>query len=42
MTIAHVYFEIDIDVIFDTLKNDIPPLLAVIRQIKRDLDTEIQ
>jgi uncharacterized protein with HEPN domain len=40
--IAHGYFEIDIDVIFDTLKNDIPPLLAVIKQIKQDLDTEIQ
>jgi uncharacterized protein with HEPN domain len=35
--IAHGYFDIDIDVIFDTLKNDIPPLLEVIKQIKNDL-----
>jgi len=35
--IAHGYFEIDIDIIFDALKNDIPPLLEVIKQIKNDL-----
>ena len=35
--IAHGYFEIDIDVVFDVLKNDIPPLLEVIRQMKNDL-----
>ena len=35
--IAHRYFEIDIDVIFDTLKNDIPPLLKIIKQMKYDL-----
>ena len=35
--IAHGYFEIDVDVVFDTLKNDIPPLLEVIRQMKIDL-----
>ena len=35
--IAHGYFEIDTDVVFDTLRNDIPPLLEVIRQIKTDL-----
>ena len=35
--IAHGYFEIDTDVVFDTLKNDIPPLFDVIRQIKSDL-----
>jgi uncharacterized protein with HEPN domain len=34
---AHGYFEIDTDVVFDTLKNDIPPLLMVIRQIKNDM-----
>jgi hypothetical protein len=27
----------DIDVIFDTLKNDIPPLLEVIKQMKNDI-----
>jgi len=36
--IAHGYFEIDTDVVFDTLKNDIPPLLLVIRQIKSDIE----
>jgi len=35
--IAHGYFEIDVDVVFDTLKNDIPPLLAVIKQMKEDI-----
>jgi uncharacterized protein with HEPN domain len=35
--IAHGYFEIDIDIIFDVLKNDIPPLLEVIKQMKKDL-----
>ena len=36
--IAHGYFEIDIDVVFDALKNDIPPLLKVIKQMRADLD----
>ena len=35
--IAHGYFEIDIDVVFDALKNDIPPLLEVVKQMKNDL-----
>jgi len=35
--IAHSYFEIDIDVVFDALKNDIPPLLKVIKQMRKDL-----
>ena len=35
--IAHGYFEIDTDVVFDTLKNDIPPLLVVIKQIKSEI-----
>jgi len=35
--IAHGYFEIDVDVVFDTLKNDIPPLLAVIKQMRNDI-----
>jgi uncharacterized protein with HEPN domain len=36
--IAHGYFEIDTEVVFDALKNDIPPLLKVIKQMKADLD----
>ena len=35
--IAHGYFEIDADVVFDTLKNNMPPLLTVIKQMKKDL-----
>jgi len=35
--IAHHYFEIDAEVVFSTLKNDIPPLLEVIKQMKMDL-----
>jgi len=35
--IVHSYFEIDIDVVFDALKNDIPSLLEIIRQMKTDL-----
>jgi uncharacterized protein with HEPN domain len=35
--IAHGYFEIDIDVVFDALRNDIPPLLKIIKQMKDDL-----
>jgi uncharacterized protein with HEPN domain len=35
--IGHHYFEINADVIFDTLRDDIPPLLVVIRQIKTDV-----
>ena len=35
--IAHHYFEIDAEVVFDTLKNDAPILLQTIIQIKKDL-----
>jgi uncharacterized protein with HEPN domain len=35
--IAHGYFEIDIDVVFDAMKNDIPPLLEVVKQMKNEL-----
>jgi uncharacterized protein with HEPN domain len=35
--IGHHYFEINAGVIFDTLRDDIPPLLAVIRQMKIDI-----
>ena len=36
--LAHGYFDIDVDIVFDTLKNDIPPLLTVVKQIKKDLE----
>ena len=35
--IVHGYFNIDIDIVFDALKNDIPPLLEVLKQMKTDL-----
>jgi uncharacterized protein with HEPN domain len=35
--IGHHYFEINAGVIFDTLRDDIPPLLAVIRQMSTDI-----
>ena len=35
--ITHGYFEIDIDIIFDALRKDIPPLLEIIKKIKTDL-----
>ena len=35
--IAHHYFEIDAEIVFSTLQNDIQPLLQTIRQIKTDL-----
>ncbi|MBR1543099.1 MAG: DUF86 domain-containing protein [Bacteroidaceae bacterium] len=31
--IAHHYFEIDADIVFKTLKEDIPPLLPVVEKI---------
>ena len=36
--LAHGYFDIDVDIVFDTLKKDIPPLLTVVKQIKKDLE----
>jgi uncharacterized protein with HEPN domain len=38
---AHGYFQIDVDIVFDTLKNEIPPLLEVIKQMKDDLYIEV-
>ena len=35
--IAHHYFEIDIDVVSDILKYDIPPLITVVKQMITDL-----
>jgi uncharacterized protein with HEPN domain len=35
--IVHGYFEIDTDIVFDALKNDISPLLDIIKQMKNDL-----
>lgn len=37
--IAHGYFELDADVVFESVKNDIPPLLDVIRDAIRLLES---
>jgi uncharacterized protein with HEPN domain len=36
--IAHHYFDVDAERIFNTLKDDIPPLLVVIKQMREDWD----
>ena len=36
--IAHEYFEVESIDIFDTVKNDVQPLLTTIRQIIADLE----
>ena len=38
--IAHAYFHIDAAVVFDTLQNNIHPLLATVQQIITDLTSE--
>jgi uncharacterized protein with HEPN domain len=35
--IAHHYFEVDAEVVFNIVKNSIPPLLEVIKQMEQDL-----
>lgn len=37
--IAHHYFELDAEVVFDVVKNEFPNLLNTIRRIKNDLDS---
>jgi uncharacterized protein with HEPN domain len=37
--IAHHYFEIDAEAIFDILRNDLPLLLSVITQMKKNITT---
>ena len=38
--IAHHYFEIDTDVVFQTIEEDIPQMLPVIDKILNDLENE--
>ena len=38
--IAHHYFEIDTDVVFKTIQEDIPPMIKVIDKIIADLKSE--
>lgn len=37
--IAHGYFNLDADIIFDVVKNEILPLKNILKKIKNDLDT---
>ena len=39
--IAHHYFEIDTDVVFQTIEEDIPLMLPVINKILKDLEKQI-
>ncbi|MDR1698238.1 MAG: DUF86 domain-containing protein [Prevotellaceae bacterium] len=39
--IAHHYFELDADKVFDTLKEELPELLKVIIKMKNDLQLKI-
>lgn len=39
--IAHHYFEIDVEVVFNTLQHDLQPLLQTIKQIIIDLSDSI-
>ena len=36
--IAHHYFEIDTDVVFKTIQDDIPPMVGVIEQMISDME----
>jgi uncharacterized protein with HEPN domain len=35
--IVHDYFDVDADIVFDTLKTDIVALLPIVRQIQKDI-----
>ena len=37
--IAHHYFELDAEVVFDVVKNEFPNLLQTIRRMRSDLET---
>ncbi|PTN08275.1 DUF86 domain-containing protein [Mangrovibacterium marinum] len=37
--IVHHYFDVDAEQIFNTLREDIPPLLSVLEKIKKDLNS---
>lgn len=39
--IAHGYFELDADIVFEAVKNDIPPLLEIINKAINICNTEI-
>jgi uncharacterized protein with HEPN domain len=36
--IAHHYFDIDAEKVFSILRNDIPPLLSIVKQMQKDLE----
>lgn len=38
--IAHHYFEIDADIVFNTIKQDIPQMLPVIQKMIKDLNIQ--
>lgn len=40
--IAHHYFEIDAEVVFKTLKEDVPPMLSVVHRMIDDINKSIK
>ena len=38
--IAHAYFRIDAAVVFDTLQNNVRPLLKIVKQMMADLEVK--
>jgi uncharacterized protein with HEPN domain len=37
--LVHGYFEIDLDEIWDTVQDDLPPLVEALERLLRDLET---
>ena len=35
--IVHHYFEVDVDVVFETVRNDLPLLKEVLEEMRRDV-----
>ncbi len=34
--LIHAYFDVDLDVVWQTVKNDLPPLIAILEDALRD------
>ena len=40
--IAHHYFDLDAEVVFNVVKNEFPNLLQTIRRMKNDLESSVE
>jgi len=38
--IAHNYFDLDAELIFEVVKNELPPMLSTLQKIKSDIQQE--